>query len=121
MEQNGLFRLAAIGILDGGVDFVKERVVIEVALGVEKRRLVEHVAGMDGDGAGYGFGPRVVQPGEQDLADKNLLSLDDAEGYVHLVGVRRLDLLADLDRDLLESPAHVGGHERIAVSGHILR
>ena len=108
LQQNSFFRLGAVGVLDSGIDLVEESVVVEVALRVEQRRLVERVAGVDGNGLGNRRGPREGEPGNEHLAHENLLAFSDAEGDVDLVCVGGFDGLADFNVHLLESMREVG-------------
>ena len=47
LQQDRLARRCSVGIFDGGVHFVEESEVIEIALRVGERRLIERIAGVD--------------------------------------------------------------------------
>ncbi len=50
LQQNRLVGFAAGWILDGGIDFVEEGKVVEIALCFQKGGLVERIAGVQSDG-----------------------------------------------------------------------
>ena len=117
LQQNGLAGCAAIGIFDGGIDFVEEGELVEIALGFEQGGLVERIAGVKGDGAVHGFRPRVVKPGDQNVAHENLRAFGDVEDDIDFVGISGLRLLGDVDADLLKAAAQVFGEQGVAVTG----
>ncbi len=84
LQQNCLVGFAAGGILDGRIDFVEEGKVVEIALCFDQRRLIERIAGMQGDGLGHRIRTRVVQTGHEHLAHKDLSAFGDVEDDVHL-------------------------------------
>jgi len=62
-----------------------------------------------------------MKPGEQHIADKDLLALGDVKGYVSLVGLRWIGFLRDIDLRVLESLIQVSSHNGVAVSGEVVR
>ena len=119
--QQTVLWVAAVGIFDRRVDLVEEGEFVEIALRVHQSRLVQRVARVQGDGAGHRIRPRVMQPGEQHIAHKDLLSLGDVEDHVFLAPVGGSRLLFYIDLGLVEATAQVVGQQRVAVSGQILR
>jgi len=45
LEQDGFARVAAVRVLDGRINFIEERKLIEIPLRIEERALAERVAG----------------------------------------------------------------------------
>ena len=70
LQQDGLLLRIARGIDDGGIHLIEEREVIQVALCVGQRSLVERIAGVKSDGAGHGLRTGEVEPGEDTLRTK---------------------------------------------------
>jgi len=118
-DDDVLMRLSAVGILNRGVDLLKEAKVIKAALALEHILLAEGRAGLHADLAASGSRASVVKAVEKKLVDKELLAFVNGKSDAYVGSVLgRFDLnIGDVDGGVGKSVVEILGENGVAVGG----